>query len=200
MSMLDRGTRDWINKFENMPNKNGSQTISEANSNHHPYWYSISPKSAHIVTSINPYERFFFSYSPSAFVIDQRMIAMQMQPGEDIELIAALLNSVSSFLTLEFKGTSRNLGALDLNANFLKRVRLLNPNLLSEDSKQKIKEAFKPLESRQIRTVSDECKSEDRKNFDRVVLSSFGIDSSILDTLYDMLCQHVKERITMKDK
>jgi len=200
LSALDRGTKAWIKKFENIPNKNGSQTIAEANSNHRPYWYSISPKSAHIVTAINPYERFFFSYSPTAFVIDQRMIAMQIQDGEDIELITALLNTVSTFLTIEFKGTSRNLGALDLNANFLKRIRLLNPNLLSDSAKSEIKNAFSPLKSRPIGTVVEECGKEDRINFDRVVLRAFGIDEAILESLYQLLCNHVHERVSMKDR
>lgn len=199
-SSLDRGTQAWIKKFENMPNKNGSQTVSEANAGHRPYWYSISPKSANIVTAINPYERFFFSYSPSAFVIDQRMIAMQIKDGIDVELIAALLNSVSTFLTLEFKGTSRNLGALDLNANFLKKVRFLNPDLLSNSAKSEIKEAFEPLKKRSIGSVREECGMADRINFDRTVLRAYGIDESILESLYSLLLNHASERVYMKDK
>ncbi|MCM1141624.1 MAG: SAM-dependent methyltransferase [Muribaculum sp.] len=197
---LDRGTLNWINKFENMPNRNGSLTVSEANAGHRPFWYSISPKSANIVTAINPYERFFFSYSPSAFVIDQRMIAMQIKDGEDVELIAALLNSVSTFLTLEFMGTSRNLGALDLNANFLKKVRLLNPATLTASAKSEILEAFEPLKIRSIGTVTEECCKADRINFDRTVLRAYGIDESMLESLYNLLQNHVAERVNMKDK
>lgn len=200
ISSLDRGTRAWIKKFENMPNKNGSQTVSEANAGHRPYWYSISPKSANIVTAINPYERFFFSYSPSPFVIDQRMIAMQIKDDVDVDLIAALLNSVSTFLTLEFKGTSRNLGALDLNANFLKKIRLLNPALLSPKSISEIKSAFRPLTLRPIGTITEECQMKDRIKFDRTVLRAYGIDDSHLNMLYDILLRHVKERISLKGK
>lgn len=199
-SSLDRGTQAWIRKFENMPNKNGAQTISEANAGHRPYWYSIFPKSANIVTAINPYERFFFSYSPTAFAIDQRMIAMQINEGEDVELIAALLNSVPTFLTLEFMGTSRNLGALDLNANFLKKMRLLNPALLSKKAKADIKKAFEPLKMRQIGTVAEECSKKDRIKFDRTVLQAFGIETSMLKSLYALLCNHVAERVGMKDR
>ncbi len=199
-STLDKGTQSWIKKFENAPNKNGSQTIAEANAGHRPYWYSISPKSANIVTAINPYERFFFSYSTTPFVIDQRMIAMQINTGVDVELISALLNSVSTFLTLEFMGTSRNLGALDLNANFLKKVRLLNPELLSETARSEIKKAFIPLKNRQIGTVSEECNKADRIAFDRTVLRVFGIEESILESLYALLINHVTERVSMKDR
>lgn len=199
-SMIDRGTQSWIKKFENAPNKNGSQTIAEANAEHRPYWYSISPKSANIVTAINPYERFFFSYSTTPFVIDQRMITMQIKDGVDVELIAALLNSVSTFLTLEFKGTSRNLGALDLNANFLKKVRLLNPSLLSNAAKDEIKSAFATLKQRVIGTIAEECIKKDRIEFDKTVLRAFGIDETILESLYTLLQNYVADRVNMKDK
>ncbi len=200
ISSLDNGTRTWIERFENMPNKNGSASISEANAAHKPYWYSISPKKAHIVTAINPYERFFFSYSTIPFAIDQRMIAMQIRDGQDVDLIAALLNSVFTFLTIEFVGTSRNLGALDLNANYLKKLRLLNPNLLSDDAKTRIKQAFEPLKNRNIGTVSEECRKEDRINFDTVVLEAYGIPTNILQMMYYLLCNSVNERISMKNK
>ncbi|MDE6010760.1 MAG: SAM-dependent DNA methyltransferase, partial [Muribaculaceae bacterium] len=199
-SSLDEGTKAWIDRFEHMPNKNGSKTVSEANADHRPYGYSISPKSAHIVTALNPYERFFFSYSLTPFVIDQRMIAMQVQDGVDVELIAALLNSVTTFLTIEFTGISRHLGSLDLNADFLKKMRFLNPKLLSEADKNKIKAAFEPLKLRAIHSIFEECKMKDRIKFDRMVLKAFGINESILESLYKLLCARVRERITMKNK
>jgi len=46
------------------------------------------------------------------------------------------------------RGTSRNLGALDLNANYFKTLRVLNPNSLTNKSKQEIKKAFQPLKGR----------------------------------------------------
>ena len=129
----------------NVPNKNGSQTISEACAGHRPFWYSLSPQRGHIITAINPYERFFFTYSKEPFAIDQRLIAMQVQDGYNVELIAGLLNSVITFLILEMRGTSRNLGALDLNADFLKQLRMLNPNLLSKKDIEAIIIAFRPI-------------------------------------------------------
>lgn len=142
---IDKGTKSWIDKFVNVPNRNGSQTIREACAGHRPYWYSLNPKRAHIITAINPYERFFFTFAKEPFVIDQRLIAMQVQNGYDVELIAALLNSVITFLILEMRGTSRNLGALDLNADYLKQIRLLNPNQLSPEQCARIKRAFTTL-------------------------------------------------------
>lgn len=114
-------------------------------------------------------------------------------------LIAALLNSVCTFLTLEFVGTSRNLGALDLNANYLKHLRLLNPDLISDSNKAEIIRAFAPLSNRTIATVFEEIKKQDRIDFDKCILRAYGINETILPSLYEML-ESVYERISMKDK
>ncbi|MEP6361996.1 MAG: hypothetical protein ABJ287_06365, partial [Balneola sp.] len=60
--------------------------------------------------------------------------------------------------------------------------------------------AFDPLTNRSIDVIEDEVKREDRRNFDTVVLQSFGIDTSILDSLYETLSTAVKDRVSMKDK
>ena len=197
---LDRGTRNWINRFIRQKNTNGSQTIPEACAGHKPYWYSINPKAAHIVTAINPYERFFFTFSHNPFIIDQRMIAMQVQEGVDVELIAALLNSIVTFLTLELKGTSRNLGVLDLNANYLKELKLLNPALISEENKALILEKFQPLKNRDIGIIFEELRKPERVEFDRAILRAYGINEDILPSLYNLMLSSVEERVSMKNK
>lgn len=197
---IDKGTKSWIAKFVNAPNKNGSQTISEACSGHRPYWYSLNPKRAHIITAINPYERFFFTFAKKPFVIDQRLIAMQVQDGYDVELIAALLNSVITFLIIEMRGTSRNLGALDLNADYLKQIRLLNPNLLSTEHSRKIKKAFEPLKHRKINSVFEEVNDKDRIKFDQTVFECFGLDKSKLQSIYALLTSAVTDRVTLRKK
>lgn len=197
---IDKGTKSWIDKFVNAPNKNGSQTISEACAGHHPYWYSLNPKRAHIITAINPYERFFFTFSKEPFVIDQRLIAMQVQDGYDVELIAALLNSVITFLILEMRGTSRNLGALDLNADYLKQICLLNPNFLSTEHSQKIKSAFEPLKHRKINNIFEEVNDKDRIKFDQTVFECFGLDKGMLRSIYALLTSAVTDRVTLRKK
>lgn len=197
---IDKGTKSWIDKFVNALNKNGSQTIREACAGHRPYWYSLNPKRAHIITAINPYERFFFTFAKEPFVIDQRLIAMQVQDGYDVELIAALLNSVITFLILEMRGTSRNLGALDLNANYLKRMCLLSPNLLLTEQVQKIKTAFEPLKRRKVNSIFDEVNDKDRIKFDQAVFECFGLDKSLLQSIYALLISAVIDRVTLRKK
>lgn len=194
---IDKGTKSWIDKFVNAPNKNESQTISEACSGHRPYWYSLNPKRAHIITTINPYERFFFTFAKEPFVIDQRLIAMQVQNGYDVELIAALLNSVITFLILEMRGTSRNLGALDLNADYLKQIRLLNPDLLNSEQCAKIKCAFAPLKRCKVKTLFEELYNENRIKFDKTIFECFGLNPIMVNDIYILLASIVQDRILL---
>ena len=197
---LPNGAKSWVKRFENVQNTNGTQTIQQACFGHKPFWYSLRPKQANIITAINPFERFFFSYSQTPFTIDQRLIAMKVKDAYDVELIAALLNSAITFLTLEMRGTSRNLGALDLNANYLKQLRILNPDLLSEQQKVDVLSAFQPLKHREIENIFAEVQKHDRINFDRTILRSFGIDESLLDSIYSLLTNSVNDRVSMQDR
>ncbi|OCX54181.1 N-6 DNA methylase [Mucilaginibacter sp. PPCGB 2223] len=196
------GAYQWIKKFENEPNSNGSKTISQATGNR-PYWYTIKPKQAHIVTAINPYQRIFFAYSTEGFLVDQRVTPINVKPNNleiDTELVAALLNSSLNILIMEMRGTGRSLGALDLNADYFKELKLLDPRLLSTEGKMRIKDAFQPLLERKIKNVVDELKMPDRRIFDLAVLNAFSIDQSVLDSIYEHLSVAIIERITMKEK
>ena len=125
---------------------------------------------------------------------------MQVQEGYNVELIAALLNSVITFLILEMRGTSRNLGALDLNADFLKQLNILNPNLLSKKDADAIITAFQPLKNRAINSVIDEVTRTDRRNFDTTIMKCFGLDENLLDILYNILITSVRDRVSMSGR
>lgn len=197
---LDAGTKAWISRFRKVKNKNGGKTIPEACIGHKPYWYSLNPKKGNIVTAINPYERFFFTYSEVPFATDQRLVAMQVREGYDLELVAALLNSAVTFLSLEMRGTSRNLGALDLNADYLKTLKMPDPSLLSEAQKNDILRAFEPLKHRNIKIIREELEMPDRIEFDKVILKSFGLDVSLLSNIYSLLSMSVNDRVSMRTR
>ena len=200
IATIDPRTRQWIEKYQHTQNKNGSKTIQEACQGHRPYWYSLRPKQAQIITAVNPYDRFFFAYSAVPFAIDQRLIAITVNPRYNAEVIAALLNSAITFLVMEVQGISRNLGALDLNANFLKRLFTLNPELLTEQQAKEIIKAFQPLKKRKIGTIADEIKRPDRIAFDSKILECYGFNSSLLETVYNLLGTMVNNRVSMRDK
>lgn len=200
MDRLDRGTQNWIKKFEHVKNKNGKAYLPDTCKDHKPYWYSISPKSAHISMAINPYERLFFTYANEPFIMDQRMVALQVNEGYDVELVAALLNSAITLLTLELRGTARYLGALDLNADYLKTLKILDPDKLSKTSKDKILKAFNPLRKKPVKPILSELTTPERKEFDRTVLEAYGYDAALLKSIYSLLKSAVSERISMKTR
>lgn len=197
---LDEGTKMWIDSFKGALNRNNSKTIEEANASHKPYWYSLKPKTAHIVTSINPYERYFFSFSRQAFAVDQRLVGILVRDGYDVELIAALLNSAITFLIIEMHGTSRHLGALDLNANYFKQIRFLDPDRLSDSQKEEILRKFEPLKHRRIGTLAEEIRMADRIDFDTTIMRCYSLRADVLPTIYDLLSTSVYNRISMKNK
>ena len=128
------------------------------------------------------------------------MIAIRAKQ-KDLEIIIALFNSIVGLLFVELNGISRNLGALDLNADFFKsKMKILNPNLLSEKDKLKITAKFKPLSKRIVENYYSELNSKDRIEFDKTVLKCFGYDTKLLDKLYQILNIRITNRIEMKDR
>ena len=125
---------------------------------------------------------------------------MTVNDGYDPVLIAAILNSAITILTLELKGTDRRLGALDLNANYLKTLPLLNPDLIDDVQKNEIVAAFEPLRHRPVKTIFDEIQAPDRRNFDETVFLCYGINVDLLDTIYGLISESVQNRISLAER
>jgi hypothetical protein len=149
---------------------------------------------------MNPNQKLFFAYCNENLYINQRLVAIRVPQG-DVKIVTAILNSIVCLLIVELNGVSRNLGVLDLNADFFKsKMRILNPSLLSEEAKERIITAFNVLASRTVQNYDTEYHQEDRIHFDRTVLHEFGYDNIILPRLYDILTQTIRDRIEMKDR
>lgn len=193
---------DWIKKFENQNNKNNTLTIREKGimDNHKPFWYSLPPSLANIVVAINPFKRLFFSFTETQFATNQRLTAIRTK-NEYLEIAAALLNSILSLLIVELNGVSRNQGALDLNADFFKtKMKIFDPNILSEKQKENIISKFKTLSKRQIQDYENEYKQKDRIEFDEEILKAYGFKTDILPHLYTLLTETIRNRVEMKDR
>jgi hypothetical protein len=191
----------WIQKFETETNKKG-ELLPQVFKNRKPYWYTLKPeKPANIFISINPDKKLFFSYSSSPTHLNQRLVAIRVEE-ENVEIVAALLNSIVSLLVVELNGVSRNLGALDLNADFFKtKMKMFDPNLLTEDSKSKILNKFEFLRQRRIENYDKEFVSKpDRVEFDKTVLKAYGFKVEVLPKLYDLMMKIVTNRVEMKNK
>jgi hypothetical protein len=145
-----------IKKFETTTNKTGI-ALPEVLKTRKPFWYSLAPEqSANIFISINPSQRLFFSFSNSPLYLNQRLVAIRVKK-KDIEIISALLNSIVSLLIVELNGVSRNLGALDLNADFFKtKMKIFDPSLLTDKQKENILGKFETLNKRQLYSILTE--------------------------------------------
>lgn len=191
---------DYIKKFETVTNNTGV-TLPVVFKNRTPYWYTLKPEeSANIFISINPSQRLFFSYSDEPIYLNQRLVAIRTR-HEDVKIITALLNSVVSLLIVELNGVSRNLGALDLNADFFKtKMKILNPNLLTNEQREEILNKFRVLSTREIQKYDTEYQQDDRIAFDEEILSAFGFDIGILPQLYELLTETIRNRVEMKNR
>ena len=89
---------------------------------------------------------------------------------------------------------------MDLNANYLKQVSLLNPELLTKQQTKEILETFEPLKKRPIGNIIDEIKMPDRIEFDRKVFECYGFGADLLNAVYRLLETTVSIRISMRDK
>ena len=189
-----------IKKFEATTNKTGI-ALPEVLKTRKPFWYSLTPEeSANIFISINPSQRLFFSFSKSPLYLNQRLVAIRVKK-KDVEIVSALLNSIVSLLIVELNGVSRNLGALDLNADFFKtKMKIFDPSLLSDEQKENILAKFDTLNKRQIQDYENEYKQKDRIAFDEEILKAYGFKTDILSQLYSLLTETIRNRVEMKNR
>ncbi|MBP2282774.1 hypothetical protein H4V97_001092 [Flavobacterium sp. CG_23.5] len=189
-----------IKKFETTTNKTGI-ALSDVLKTRKPFWYSLAPEqSANIFISLNPSQRLFFSFSKSPLYLNQRLVAIRVKK-KDVEIVSALLNSIVSLLIVELNGVSRNLGALDLNADFFKtKMKIFDPSLLTEKQIENILGKFETLNKRQIQDYENEYKQKDRIAFDEEILKSYGFKTDSLPQLYSILTETIKNRVEMKNR
>ena len=189
-----------IKKFETTTNKTGI-ALPEVLKTRKPYWYSLAPEeSANIFISINPSQRLFFSFSKSPLYLNQRLVAIRVKK-KDVEIVSALLNSIVSLLIVELNGVSRNLGALDLNADFFKtKMKIFDPAILTDKQRENILGKFEALNKRQIQDYENEYKQKDRIAFDEEIFKSYGFKTNTLPQLYSILTETINNRVEMKNR
>jgi hypothetical protein len=166
-----------INKFSRLKNKVGKplpQVLKMPNCK----WYEMKPNEVvDFFTMMNPDDRLFFGRFENPTFINQRLIGLTpVDSGEDLDLQHALLNSLLMKFFIEAVGFGRGLGVLDINKDNISKCFMLNSSLLSDDKKEQIKTAFKPLLDKDIESVESEMKDEEWVTFNHIVLQAFGID------------------------
>jgi len=169
-------TLAWINKFKYQLNKN-AKPLPIILERPNIYWYEMNKSTmADLVASMNFDKRIFIAKLETKSFVDQRLTRFIAKKEIDIDLVHALLNSILGIFFIESLGFGRGLGALDLSSTRMRKyLRLLNPELLTETQIALIKEKFILVRDREIKNIIDELKEDDRIEFDKVVLESFGI-------------------------
>lgn len=173
------GALQWIRSFENQNNETGvplTQSLRRANM----FWYEMKTDNmADFVANVNYDKSLFIAALINRSFIDQRMIGLSIKDdyqNENRILLLALLNSILSMFFIESFGFGRGLGALDLRATKFKRdFKLLNFELLSDEQKQSIINAFQPIANRNRLPLEQEVEQADRVNFERVLFEAFDI-------------------------
>lgn len=173
------GALAWINKFKYQFNseKENAQLLPEILEKPNMYWYEMNNSTmADLVASMNFDKRIFIAKLDTKSFVDQRLTRFTAKKEIDIDLIHALLNSILGIFFIESLGFGRGLGALDLSSTRMKKyLRVLNPELLTEEQTLLIKKKFVLVRDREIKNITDEFKELDRIEFDNVVLEAFGI-------------------------
>jgi len=125
---------------------------------------------------------------------------LEPTPPVTEELLSACVNCSPTALSLELTGrVVLGDGVLD---GMVEDVRdyLLVPDVrrASASAKRKILQAFQPLLKREIASVFDEVKQEDRHALDAAVLFAIGLDPrKYLKPMYEGLCELVRDRIQL---
>lgn len=196
------GAINWIRSFENQTNETGvplTQSLRRANM----YWYEMNTNNmADYVANVNYDKSLFIARFETRSFIDQRMIGFSIKEdyqAENKTLFLALFNSVLCMFFIESFGFGRGLGALDLRATKFKRdFKILNPDLLTNEQKEEIINAFLPITRRNRLPLGQEILQEDRINFERILFNNYGI-SEHYESIKESLLHLYRIRFAVKD-
>ena len=191
------GALSYITKWEWEKNSGGKPLPEVLKGK--PYWYSSSPRPIRgFFSRLNPDQIYGVHSSDAAGgTISQRFIGYEPSSTADetqIALLHALMNSAVCILWQESLGFARGQGVLDLNKNTLEDfLRIPDPGKIDEQQTKAIIDAFTTLAQRSQLPVAEEFDQMDRRNFDQIVLSAFGMEGRV-DEIYGAILRQVENR------
>jgi len=170
----------WIDRFRHQTNEKGV-LLPTALQRSGQYWYEMKPETRAIMAiSMNPDEVLSFLRFRTPTFVNQRLIRLTAidNTAPDVELMHALLNSIVEMFLIAAAGFGRGLGVLDLNATRLSRsMHMLDPDAIGASQRAAILSAFDALLQRAPLPLLQELEQSDRKEFDSLVLSAFGLEA-----------------------
>lgn len=151
-------------------------------------WYALNgPTAPTMLWQSTFFERYLCYECPRGFVADKVFYAITACHLPTAT--KAFLNSSVVALFMEVEGYQLNHGGIFNTTEWLKRLPVL------EGSYPGIGEAYQTLLKRDIRLIADELKEPDRRALDAAVFGILDLPESLLDDLYDEVCQRVHGRI-----
>lgn len=171
-------------------------------------WYKVTPEYADIVMPYQSNLRHFASIVPRNYVIDKQLICIIPHKSEDIQVLAAYLNSTIAMLLKEvLTRTSFGLGSIKTSVTDVQRFPVLNPTKVNDKIRKSFTDAFTLMKSQKIKDVFKElgCNvptyfnmnnvKEDRKNIDNIVFDLLEFSESERIDVYIAVIQLVSERV-----
>lgn len=179
-----------------------SESARKQKNKHGDKWYVAEdkPKYSDFVTTMNPDKRWFWAAFKEPIAINQRLVAAKLNSKyeDQKELIHALLNSVISIYILCGSGFARADGVTDLTSDGIKRLNILDPDILSDTDKNEIVEYWKIIQNKAAVSIFEELEDPDWIKFNKIVLKKYNIDSSVFEQARDSIYKLVKRRDNIK--
>ena len=158
------------------------------------HWYEIRhPVEDPLALSEITYTRYFVLSNPDRCVLNKNFYGIQAFVQED--LLYGLLASTLSFLFFEMNSRKPGAGASGINVSVASRLKVVDPARIDEGLLDGIFEAANSIRSRAITDIDCEVRQPDRIQLDRLLFRALGLDSRLVEELYEGLLKLVAERL-----
>ena len=158
------------------------------------HWYEIRhPVDDPLAISEITYTRYFVLSNPDHCVLNKNFYGIQAIIQED--LLYGLLASTLSFLFFEMNSRKPGAGASGINVSVASRLKVVDPAWIDGGLLDGILEAARSIRSRAISDIDCEVRQPDRVQLDRLLFRALGLDSGLVEELYEGLLRLVTERL-----
>ncbi|MEB3755803.1 MAG: N-6 DNA methylase [Desulfurococcales archaeon] len=162
-------------------------------------WYELQEISGDILCMMTINDRYTFWYNPARLFIDARLYGIDIVVEDiDKEVLAAILNSTITALFVELWGrVNLGQGALDVKVYEYSSLPVIDPRLIDNNLKTKIKDLFRKLIQISADSVVREMnENRIRRELDRLILCDIlGLSPEDFSSLYNALADLITSRI-----
>jgi type I restriction-modification system DNA methylase subunit len=162
-------------------------------------WYNVGRREpAPLLLSCKIWERFIVVLNEAKAQADKAFYEIRPKNLEDVYVLAGILNSSLAALMAELYGRFYGGGVLEIEIYECKELPILNPDMLSENERQKIHDAFSKLCDTQDER-NEKSEQEARKELDNAVFDVFGLTEDERRQVYEGLESLRRMRLQRKE-